>query len=112
MQQATIYGINHSFVVATWLTVAALVLAFFIRKASPREDAVDEPVMVVEEMQAPAAAEFAENQDRSDRQSADSEFRDAIRGFLKPPQPAKDNEHFNDNEYRKALLAVEGQPEG
>ncbi|NBD27085.1 MDR family MFS transporter [Paenibacillus glycinis] len=109
MQQATIYGINHSFVVATWLTVAALVLAFFIRKVSPREDAVEVPVMVAEEMQAPPLAEIAEDRDRSNRQSADSEFRDAIRGFLKP-EPAKGNEHFNDNEYRKALLQLRGNP--
>ncbi|MBP3966011.1 DHA2 family efflux MFS transporter permease subunit [Paenibacillus lignilyticus] len=37
-QTAMIYGINHSFVVATWLTVAALVLAFFIRKVKPHEE--------------------------------------------------------------------------
>ncbi|MBB3112315.1 EmrB/QacA subfamily drug resistance transporter [Paenibacillus phyllosphaerae] len=38
VQQATIDGINHSFVVATWITVAALVLAFFIRKVKPHEE--------------------------------------------------------------------------
>lgn len=37
-QAATIYGINHSFVIATWLSVVALVLAFFIRKVKPHED--------------------------------------------------------------------------
>lgn len=37
-QAATIYGINHSFVIATWLSVVALVLAFFIRKVQPHED--------------------------------------------------------------------------
>jgi EmrB/QacA subfamily drug resistance transporter len=34
--QATVDGINYSFIVATWMTVAALVLAFFIRKTSPK----------------------------------------------------------------------------
>lgn len=44
-QAATIYGINHSFVIATWLSVAALVLAFFIRKVTPHEErAVPTPV--------------------------------------------------------------------
>lgn len=37
-QAATIYGINHSFIIATWLSVVALVLAFFIRKVQPHED--------------------------------------------------------------------------
>ncbi|MEC0270962.1 DHA2 family efflux MFS transporter permease subunit [Paenibacillus anseongense] len=37
-QASTIYGINHSFVIATWLSIAALVLAFFIRKVKPHED--------------------------------------------------------------------------
>ncbi|WP_223066707.1 DHA2 family efflux MFS transporter permease subunit [Paenibacillus caui] len=31
-KDATIYGIDHAFVVATWITVAALLLAFFIRR--------------------------------------------------------------------------------
>jgi EmrB/QacA subfamily drug resistance transporter len=30
--EATLYGINYAFVIATWMAVAALVLAFFIRK--------------------------------------------------------------------------------
>lgn len=38
VQEATIYGINQSFVVATWMTVAALVLAFFIKKVKPAEE--------------------------------------------------------------------------
>ncbi|WP_238322870.1 DHA2 family efflux MFS transporter permease subunit [Gorillibacterium massiliense] len=42
--QATIFGINHSFVVATWLTVAALVLAFFIKRVVPHEEPVVTPV--------------------------------------------------------------------
>lgn len=37
-QEAMIQGITHSFVVATWVTVAALVLAVFIRKTSPEAD--------------------------------------------------------------------------
>jgi MFS family permease len=36
--QATVYGINHAFVVATWMTVAALVLSFFIRKVKPHSE--------------------------------------------------------------------------
>lgn len=37
-QQGTIYGINYSFVIATWMTVAALVLAFFIKKVTPHAE--------------------------------------------------------------------------
>lgn len=35
---ATVFGINYSFEIATWMTLAALVLAFFIRKTSPAEE--------------------------------------------------------------------------
>lgn len=37
-QQATVHGINFSFVIATWITVAALVLAFFIKKVKPSKE--------------------------------------------------------------------------
>jgi EmrB/QacA subfamily drug resistance transporter len=33
--ESTIYGINQAFVIATWLAVVALFLAFFIRKTKP-----------------------------------------------------------------------------
>ncbi|NBD22257.1 YhgE/Pip domain-containing protein [Paenibacillus glycinis] len=36
----------------------------------------------------------------------DGEFRNAIRGFLTPPQPAREDGPFTDNEYRKALLKL------
>jgi len=36
--QATMHGINYAFNVATWMTVAALVLAFFIRKVKPSRE--------------------------------------------------------------------------
>ncbi|XID94813.1 DHA2 family efflux MFS transporter permease subunit [Paenibacillaceae bacterium WGS1546] len=39
-QQATIHGINFSFVIATWMTVAALALAFFIKKVKPHEESL------------------------------------------------------------------------
>ncbi|WP_256758050.1 DHA2 family efflux MFS transporter permease subunit [Cohnella sp. WQ 127256] len=39
-QQGTIYGINHAFVIATWMTVAALVLAFFIKKVKPHSETI------------------------------------------------------------------------
>ncbi|MNY60803.1 hypothetical protein D3C86_1974030 [compost metagenome] len=39
---ATVFGINYSFEIATWMTLAALVLAFFIRKTSPTEEPVVE----------------------------------------------------------------------
>jgi len=42
-QQGTIYGINYSFIIATWMTVAALVLAFFIRKVKPHEEPIASP---------------------------------------------------------------------
>ncbi|NQX61688.1 DHA2 family efflux MFS transporter permease subunit [Paenibacillus qinlingensis] len=41
---ATVYGINFSFEIATWMTLIALVLAFFIRKTSPTEEPTVEKV--------------------------------------------------------------------
>ncbi|MDB4868443.1 MAG: family efflux transporter permease subunit [Cohnella sp.] len=43
-QQATVYGINLAFEIATWLTVAALLLAFFIRRTKPDS----EPIAMVD----------------------------------------------------------------
>jgi len=44
MQQAvtegTIFGINHAFAISTWMTVAALALAFFIRKVKPHSETI------------------------------------------------------------------------
>jgi EmrB/QacA subfamily drug resistance transporter len=37
-QQATVDGINFAFAISTWMTAAALVLAFFIRKTKPAEE--------------------------------------------------------------------------
>lgn len=37
-QQAMVHGINFSFVVATWMVVVSLILAFFIKKVKPAED--------------------------------------------------------------------------
>jgi len=37
-QEATISGATHAFNIATWITVVALVLAFFIKKTSPQPD--------------------------------------------------------------------------
>lgn len=51
-RDAMIYGINQAFVVATWMTVAALVLAFFIKRVKP----VEEPVQEVKVAQEPAKA--------------------------------------------------------
>ncbi|MBP2117029.1 DHA2 family efflux MFS transporter permease subunit [Cohnella lubricantis] len=36
--EATVSGINHAFLYAFWLTIAALVLAFFIKKTKPQKD--------------------------------------------------------------------------
>jgi EmrB/QacA subfamily drug resistance transporter len=36
-REATVYGINHAFVIATWMTVAAVVLSFFIRRVKPHQ---------------------------------------------------------------------------
>lgn len=38
VQQATVFGINHAFQIATWMSAAALVLAFFIRRTKPHEE--------------------------------------------------------------------------
>jgi type III secretory pathway component EscV len=32
---ATIYGVNYAFTVATYMTIAALIMAFFIQKTKP-----------------------------------------------------------------------------
>ncbi|WP_172194095.1 DHA2 family efflux MFS transporter permease subunit [Saccharibacillus qingshengii] len=37
--EATVQGINHSFVVATWMTAAAFVLAFFIKRVIVKREA-------------------------------------------------------------------------
>lgn len=47
-QLAAVHGINYSFVVATWMTVAALVLAFFIKKAKPAEEPAPAPAPAAE----------------------------------------------------------------
>lgn len=36
--EATIYGINYAFVIATWISVVSLILAFFIKKTKPAEE--------------------------------------------------------------------------
>jgi len=33
--ESTIYGINYAFVIATWISVVSLILAFFIKKTKP-----------------------------------------------------------------------------
>ena len=38
MMQATLDGINYAFLVATLLSVVALILAFFIKRATPMEE--------------------------------------------------------------------------
>jgi hypothetical protein len=43
-QQATVHGINFAFEIATWMTIAALLLAFFIRRTKPHS----EPVAMVD----------------------------------------------------------------
>lgn len=40
-QEAKIIGITHAFTVATWVTVIALVLSFFIQKTAPQPDYLD-----------------------------------------------------------------------
>lgn len=44
VQEATTYGINHSFIVAMWMTIAALALAFFIKKVKPAEEPAVKPL--------------------------------------------------------------------
>lgn len=36
--QSMVHGINDAFVIATWLTVASLILAFFIKRTKPHEE--------------------------------------------------------------------------
>ncbi|MGM7723453.1 DHA2 family efflux MFS transporter permease subunit [Metabacillus sp. Hm71] len=44
VKEATIQGINDAFVVATWLSVLAVVLAFFIKRVNPEEDEGQETI--------------------------------------------------------------------
>jgi EmrB/QacA subfamily drug resistance transporter len=39
-RHATVFGINHAFEIATWMSVVALVLAFFIRRTKPHVEGV------------------------------------------------------------------------
>ncbi|TJY43217.1 DHA2 family efflux MFS transporter permease subunit [Cohnella pontilimi] len=39
-REATVYGINFAFEIATWMTVAALLLAFFVRRTKPHTENV------------------------------------------------------------------------
>lgn len=52
-RQATVHGINFAFEISTWMTVAALLLAFFIRKTKPQETAAFKPAQVSEQQAAP-----------------------------------------------------------
>ena len=38
---ATIYGVNYAFTVATYMTIAALILAFFIQKTKPATEPIN-----------------------------------------------------------------------
>ncbi|MBB6735961.1 MFS transporter, partial [Cohnella sp. CBP 2801] len=105
-QHATVSGINQAFQYAFWLTVAALALSFFIQKTKPQEDTVQEPVKASDASELAAQPALAEITGRADLPSKDSEFRNAIRGFLTPSRPEKDDGHFTDKEYRKALLKL------
>jgi len=58
-KEATLYGIQHAFVVATWITLAALILAFFIRKVKPHHE--------VMKSEGNAKAEAAKSASRSTR---------------------------------------------
>ncbi|MFC3883483.1 hypothetical protein ACFOU2_08140 [Bacillus songklensis] len=40
VNQGAVMGINDAFMVATWLTVGAFMLSFFIRRTSPKEDTI------------------------------------------------------------------------
>ncbi|MGU3473547.1 DHA2 family efflux MFS transporter permease subunit [Paenibacillus sp. D51F] len=56
-QEATIHGINLAFLVATWISAAALVLAFFIRKTQPHVEVTpDSPAKPADSSQTPAAS--------------------------------------------------------
>lgn len=40
--ESMVHGINYAFIVATWLSVAALVLAFFIKRTKPHQELKNE----------------------------------------------------------------------
>ncbi|MDO3409151.1 DHA2 family efflux MFS transporter permease subunit [Saccharibacillus sp. CPCC 101409] len=56
--EALVQGINHSFVIATWMTAAAFVLAFFIKRVVPNREGMHEqktvPTTASENMEANA----------------------------------------------------------
>lgn len=40
INEGAVMGINVAFMVATWLTIIAFILSFFIRRTSPQEDTI------------------------------------------------------------------------
>ncbi|CAM2788485.1 DHA2 family efflux MFS transporter permease subunit [Paenibacillus sediminis] len=53
-KEATVTGINYAFVVATWITAAALVLSFFIQKRKPADESISNETGVTTESTAQA----------------------------------------------------------
>ncbi|PLT30523.1 DHA2 family efflux MFS transporter permease subunit [Peribacillus deserti] len=43
INQGTVMGVNDAFYIAAWLTAAAFILAFFIKRTSPRENIISRP---------------------------------------------------------------------
>lgn len=40
IKQGNVMGVNDAFMIATWLTIVAFILAFYIRRTSPQEDTI------------------------------------------------------------------------
>ncbi len=107
MMEASIQGINDSYVVIIGFAVIALLLSFFIKRVKENSE---EDLSQQEREVAPKyrKIERSGDIDPADQQSADDEFRNAIKGFLSKSQFSKDDEHFNDKEYRMALRRLKG----
>lgn len=40
IKQGSVMGVDDAFMIATWLTIVAFILAFYIRRTSPQEDTI------------------------------------------------------------------------
>jgi EmrB/QacA subfamily drug resistance transporter len=122
--EASIQGVNDAYLVIIGIGIIGLLLSFFIKKvkqaseeAQPQQERDVEykyrKIKRVEEYghidQLAAASESNHfSGTKRQEQSADDEFRKALKGFLKKSQSANDDELFKDTEYRTALQKFKG----
>ncbi|ULL19887.1 MFS transporter [Paenibacillus sp. H1-7] len=105
--EATIQGINDAYLVIVAIGIIGLVLTFFIKRVKQISEEV-QPQHEMDVVHGHIKKEQAETIERMDQQSADDEFRSALRDFIKKPRSAKEHESFSDREYRMALQRIKG----